>query len=78
MKKKALPKTAEQKAAIALKAKATRAARHTMGKKQKLAVKGTAPAALPPTPAEAAPAPAAAPAVTPPTPAVVPANPPHA
>jgi hypothetical protein len=66
-KKKATPKTAEQKAVIALKAKATRAARHTMGSKQKLAVTGTVPATVPATPAPAVPPPAAPPAV-PPTP----------
>lgn len=40
--------TPEQKAAAAVKAKATRAARHTMGKVQKKSVKGTAPAITPP------------------------------
>jgi hypothetical protein len=53
-------RTPEQKAAAAAKAKATRAARHTMGKKQKKSVKGTVPAAAPAT----SPSPAAAPAVT--------------
>ncbi len=68
--------TPEQKAKANAKAKATRAARHTMGPKQKLAIKGAAPQATPAAPATAnvptahtgenAPAPAAAP--TPPTP----------
>jgi hypothetical protein len=62
------PRTPEQKAAAAAKAKATRAARHTMGPKQKAAIKGTVPATAPETqpaaPAPAAPAPAAP--VTPP------------
>jgi hypothetical protein len=51
------PRTPEQKAAASAKAKATRAARHTMGSKQKAMVKGAAPQAVPPT----APAPTAAP-----------------
>jgi hypothetical protein len=63
------PRTPEQKAAAAAKAKATRAARHTMGPKQKAAIKGTVPATAP----EAQPA---APAPTPPTPPVAPAAPP--
>ncbi len=50
--------TPEQKAAAAVKAKATRAARHTMGKVQKKSVKGTAPAA---TPGDATKAPSPAP-----------------
>jgi hypothetical protein len=37
------PRTAEQKAEAAAKAKATRAARHTMGKNQKKAIKGQVP-----------------------------------
>jgi hypothetical protein len=53
------PRTPEQKAAAAAKGKATRALRHTMGAKQKAAIKATvgttAPAASPPQP----PAPAA-------------------
>ncbi len=67
--------TPEQKTAAAAKAKATRAARHTMGPKAKLAVKGdvtgvvvtpvTSQAAA--SPAPAAPAPAAAPAAPAPT-----------
>jgi hypothetical protein len=45
-------KTAATKAGAAVKAKATRTARHTMGKQQKKAVKGTvAPATTPATPA---------------------------
>jgi hypothetical protein len=50
----------EKKAAATAKALATRAARHTMGKKQKAAIKGTVPATAPATP-PAAPAPVAAP-----------------
>jgi hypothetical protein len=60
--------TPEQKAAAALKAKATRAARHTMGSKQKAAIKGTVPATAPAT-TPAAPAPTATPATTPTAPA---------
>jgi hypothetical protein len=62
--------TPEQRTAAAEKAKATRAARHTMGPKQKAQIKGTvapaatpatpAPAAAPATPAPAAPSPVAA------------------
>lgn len=40
--------TSEQKLAAVLKAKATRAARHTMGKRQKAAIHGTVPPAGPP------------------------------
>jgi hypothetical protein len=54
------PLTPEQKVARAAKAKATRAARHTMGKVQKKTVTGTT-AAAPAAPAPA-PAPSAAPA----------------
>jgi hypothetical protein len=43
------PLTAEQKVAAAAKAKATRTARNTMGKKQKKSVKGTVPATAPAT-----------------------------
>lgn len=50
------PQTAEQKAQAAVKREATRAARHTLGKRQKAAIKGTAPAV----PANAPPAPAPA------------------
>jgi hypothetical protein len=39
--KKPAPRTPEEKTASAAKAKATRAARHTMGKKQKAQIKGT-------------------------------------
>jgi hypothetical protein len=42
--------TPEEKAKATAKAKATRAARHTMGPKQKLAVTGTVPQAAPTTP----------------------------
>jgi hypothetical protein len=59
----------EKKAAAAAKAKATRAARHTMGKKQKAAIKGTvpqtAPATPPAAPAPTVPAPAPAPVTAP-------------
>jgi hypothetical protein len=54
--------TPEKKAAAAAKAKATRAARHTMGKKQKKDIKGTVPATAPVTPPSPAPAPTPAPA----------------
>ncbi len=54
--------TPEAKVAAAAKAKATRAARHTMGKKQKAAIKGTV---APTTPAIAAPS-APTPSPTPP------------
>jgi hypothetical protein len=50
------PRTPEQKAAAVAKAKATRAARHTMGSKQKAKVKGTVTQTAPATP-PAAPAP---------------------
>jgi hypothetical protein len=64
--------TPEQKLAAAAKAKATRAARHTMGKKQKAAIKGTV--ATPTAPVPAAPAPTPAP--TPPeAPAPTPVSP---
>jgi hypothetical protein len=49
--------TPEQKLAAATKAKATRAARHTMGKKQKAEIKGTVTPTAPATAAPAAPAP---------------------
>ncbi len=45
--------TPEQKAKANAKAKATREARHTMGPKQKLAIKGAAPQATPAAPATA-------------------------
>jgi hypothetical protein len=41
------PRTAEQKAAAAARSKSTRAARHTMGPKQKAGIKGTAPTTAP-------------------------------
>src|SRR5258708_11042079 len=61
--------TPEKKAAAAAKAKATRIARHTIGPKKKLAIKGTVPTAT--SPAEAsAPAPASpSPQAAPPAPA---------
>jgi hypothetical protein len=65
--------TPEQKAAAAAKAKATRAARHTMGTKQKAKVKG----AVVPSPAPAIP-PSPTTAPTTPKPADPPANPPVA
>ena len=49
------PLTAEQKVAKAAKAKATRTARNTLGKKQKKSVKGTVPAAVPVTSSTASP-----------------------
>jgi hypothetical protein len=52
------PRTAEQKAIAAAKAKATRAARGTTSTKQKKAVKGNVTATLVVTPGTAAPAPA--------------------
>ena len=58
------PPTAEQKVKAAVKAKATRAARHTLGKRQKLAIHGQAPGAA----AGGAPAPAPAGASPAPTP----------
>jgi hypothetical protein len=71
--------TPEEKLAAAQKAKATRAARHTMGSKQKAAIKGTV---APTTPAPAVPAaptpiatPPVAPAPAPVTPAPVQAAP---
>jgi hypothetical protein len=80
--------TPEEKVAAAAKARATREARHTMGKKQKAGIKGTVASAAPapaaptaPTPAPAAPtaltpAPAAPTAPTPaPTPPAAPASP---
>jgi len=57
--------TPDQKAAKALKAKATREARGTKGKKQKAAIKGTVPTTAPATAPSPAPAPTtAAPSVT--------------
>jgi hypothetical protein len=56
------PLTAEEKVAVVAKAKATRAARHTMGSKQKAQVTGTSPA---PAPAPASTSTAAQAAVTP-------------
>ena len=76
------PLTSEQKAAVAAKAKATRVARGTTSKKQKLAITGnvtgvtvtpiTAPTAAPPV-ASAAPVPTGAP-VTPATPSAQPVS----
>jgi hypothetical protein len=65
--------TPEQKTAASTKAKATRAARHTLGKVQKAAIKGTVPTPAPAT-TPAAPAPAPAPVPVPaPAPAPAPA-----
>ena len=50
-------RTPEEKIAAAAKAKATRAARHTMGPKQKAAIKGTVPPTAPVTAAPPAPTP---------------------
>jgi hypothetical protein len=52
-----VPKTAEQKAAAAALRKATRAVRHTMGKRQKAKIKASAPAQPVVTPAPAVTAP---------------------
>ena len=52
-KKAATPLTIEQKAAAAAKRTATRAARHTMGSKQKKSVKGTVTVTAPATPSAA-------------------------
>jgi hypothetical protein len=69
-------RTPEEKAAAVAKAKATRAARHTMGAKQKAKVKGTAPQAVPATPPSPATAPSAPkpvePVATGPAPAATP------
>jgi hypothetical protein len=48
--KQPAPRTPEQRAEAVAKAKATRAARHTMGSKQKAKIKGAAPAAPATTP----------------------------
>jgi hypothetical protein len=57
-------RTPAEKAEASAKAKATRAARHTMGSKQKASIKGTAPQAAPATPPAASAAIAAAAPVT--------------
>ena len=62
-------RTPEEKLAAAAKAKATRAARHTMGPKQKAEITGTVPTPAPVTTPAPAPIPAPAPAPTP-TPAI--------
>ncbi len=70
-------RTPEQKAAAAAKAKATRAARHTMGKKQKALITGTPAASQPSGDATKVPATAPTPAPAPPTtvaPAPIPAT----
>jgi hypothetical protein len=58
--RKAAATTPEKRVAAAAKAKATRAARHTMGPKQKKAVKGTVPQTVPADGGAHAPAPAPA------------------
>ncbi len=70
---KARTTTVAKKAAAAAKNKATRAARGTVGKKKKLAIKGTVPAGNGAAPAPATPAPA-----TPATPTPAPAGTPNA
>jgi hypothetical protein len=68
--------TPEEKAAASAKAKATREARHTMGSKQKKAIKGTVPQAAPATPpAPASPPNAPAPVTAPAIPAATPRPP---
>jgi hypothetical protein len=69
--------TPEKKAAAAAKAKATRIARHTVGPKKKLAIKGTVPQAAPATSPAAEPAPTApaSPSTTAPVTAPAPAAP---
>jgi hypothetical protein len=62
-----VPKTAEQKAAAAALRKATRAVRHTMGKRQRKAVKASAPVTKPESGAVQAPAGAPSPAAQPTT-----------
>ena len=52
-----LPKTAQEKVIAVEKSAATRAARHTMGKRQKAKVKGTVPATAPAAAAAASPGP---------------------
>jgi hypothetical protein len=71
--------TPEQRVAAGQKARATRAARHTMGPKQKAQIKGTvAPAAAPATPAPSAPAPVVpAPVVPAPAPGAAGGTAPH-
>jgi hypothetical protein len=61
------PLTAEKKASAALKRKATRAARHTMSKKQKKDVKGTVPTTAPIAPSTASPPVAQGPAASAPS-----------
>jgi hypothetical protein len=68
--------TPEQKLAAAAKAKATRAARHTMGSKQKAGVKGTVTPTAPATAAPAAPTPSPTPPAIVPAASVAPTAPP--
>ena len=70
--------TPEEKIASAAKAKATRAARHTMGSKQKAAIKGTVTSTAPTTAASPAPTPSPTPPAAPPTTPVAPTPPPAA
>jgi hypothetical protein len=82
--RKVAVRTPEEKLAAAAKAKATREARHTVGKKVKASIKGTVPTTAPATPpaasaptAATAPVPSPAPAPAPvavPTPVIAPAT----
>jgi hypothetical protein len=67
--------TPEKKAAATAKAKATREARHTMGKNQKAAIKGTVSPTAPATAAPTAPAPTVPAATTVSAPPLSPASP---
>ena len=73
--KQRAPRTPQQKAAATAKAKATRAARHTMGTVQKAAIKGTVSPTAPATAAPTAPAPTVPAAATVSTPPLPPASP---
>jgi hypothetical protein len=70
-KKTRVPRTPAQKAASTAKAKATRAARHTMGSKQKAQIKGTVTGTVDSS-SSMAPAPGAASTATPPAPGASP------
>jgi hypothetical protein len=72
------PLTAGEKASAAVKAKATRVARHTMGSKQKKSVKGTVTATAPATPSTASQPVAQSPAVSAPAQGTSGAAAPHA
>jgi hypothetical protein len=69
-------RTPEEKLAAATKAKATRAARHTMGSKQKAEIKGTVTPTAPVTAAPSAPTPPPTTPATPPAAPVTPTAPP--